>query len=136
MTPLPSSPLIEGLLAMVRADVPETCGIHNGKAPPGADLPYAVFYFDTGSKAVFHRNVVNDAPRDQRYQTTFVGETPEQVAWVADAVTTSLTGGVPVVAGRRVWPVIDEGSQPIDRDDESTGLFFGTSQWLSRSDPA
>lgn len=133
--PLPSSPLVDGLLAMVRDVVPATCGIYESRAPQGAVPPYAVFHFDTGRKSPFERNVLNQAPRDLRYQTTSVGTTPDQARWVADKVAAALEGDVPAVSGRRVWPVIDEGAQPIRPDDESTGLFLASSQWLTRSDP-
>lgn len=134
-TPLPSSPLVAALLAMVRAAVPNTCGIYLARAPQGAVPPYAVFYPDAGRKSAFERNVLNEAPRDLRYQVTGVGGTPEQAAWVADKVAAALWGGVPAVTGRRVWPVIDEGSQPVRPDDTSTGIYLATAQYLTRSDP-
>lgn len=135
-TPLPSSPLVDALLAMVRAAVTVTCPIYLARAPQGAAPPYAVMYPDTGRKSALERNVLNEAPRDLRYQVTSVGATPEQAAWVADKVAAALWSGVPTVTGRRVWPVIDEGSQPVRPDDTSTGIFLATAQYLSRSDPA
>jgi hypothetical protein len=134
-TPLPSGPLVTALLEMVRAAVPSNCKIYLARAVQGAVPPYAVFYPDTGSKSPFERNVLNDAPRDLRYQVTSVGATPEQAAWVADKVAAALWSGVPTVTGRRVWPVIEEGSQPVRPDDESTGVFLATAQYLTRSDP-
>lgn len=132
---LPSSPLVTALLAMVREAVPAGCDIYLARAEQGAVPPYAVFYPDSGIKSAFHRTIVNDAPRELRYQVTSVGATPEQAAWVADKVSAALWSGVPTVAGRRVWPVIDEASQPVRPDDESTGLFLATAQYLTRSDP-
>lgn len=129
---LPTSPLVDAILAMVRAAVPASCGIYEGVAPASEDPPFAVFYFDSGQKSPFERTVLNDAPRDLRYQTTAVGATPEQARWVADKVAAALYGGVPTVSARLVWPVIEESSQPIRRDDESAATFLATSEWLTR----
>ena len=131
---LPTTPLVAAILVMVRASVPSSCGIYEGSAPQQVEPPFAVFYFDSGRKSAFERTLLNDAPRDLRYQTTSVGKTPEQARWVADKVAAALYGGVPSVSGRLVWPVIEEGSQPIRRDDESLTSFLATSQWLTRSD--
>ena len=132
---LPSKPLVEALLAMVRGAVPAACPIYWAQAAASPGQTYAVFYPDTGTKSGFHRSLTNDGPDELRYQVTAVGKTPEQAAWVADRVAEALLSAVPTVAGRRVWPVIEEGSQPVRRDDESTGLFFATAQYLTRSDP-
>lgn len=133
---LPAAPLAAAILAMVRASVPGDCGIYEGGAPVEVDPPFAVFYFDSGRKSPFERTLLNDAPRDLRYQTTSVGATPDQARWVADKVGAALYGGVPSVSGRLVWPVIEESSQPIRRDDESLATYLATAQWLTRSDAA
>ena len=135
-TYLPSSPLAAAILALVRSSVPETCAIYEGQAPSAAEPPYAVLYFDSGRKSAFERNILNEAPRDLRYQTTCVGSTPEHARWVADKVGAALYGAVPAVPGRLVWPVIEEASQPIRRDDESLTSYLATSQWLTRSEAA
>jgi hypothetical protein len=121
---------------MVRLGVPATCNIYEGRSAPNSVPPYAVFYFDSGGKSAFERNVLNDAPRDLRYQVTSVGSTPEQARWVADKVFVPLLTGVPAVAGRLVWPAIEEGSQTVRPDDEATGFFLATSQYLTRSEAA
>lgn len=136
MTPLPSRPLAHALLAAWQAAVPESLHIHDGESPDGAEPPYAVAYFDTGMKSGFHRNLVNDGPNELRYQITSVGDTRDQAAWVADKMTAAVLGTVPTVAGRRVWPAVEEGSQPVRREDDSNVLFLVTSQYLTRSDPA
>jgi hypothetical protein len=132
--PLTSSPLVDAVLALVRVGVPTTCKIYDGRAPQGAVPPFAAFYFDGSGKSPFERNLLNDAPRDLRYQVTSVGTTPEQARWTADKVYVALLTGVPAVVGRLVWPAIEEGSQPVRPDDESTGLFLATSQYLTRSE--
>ncbi|MER7361938.1 hypothetical protein [Nonomuraea wenchangensis] len=124
------------LLAAWRTSVPVTLGIHDGQAPPDAEPPYAVAYFDTGMKSGFHRNLVNDGPNELRYQVTSVGMTRDQATWVADKMAAAILGTVPAVDGRRVWPAAEEGSQPVRREDDSTALFLVTSQYVTRSDPA
>lgn len=133
-TYLPAGPLAEAILAMVRAGVPATCDIYEGRSAEGAEPPYAVLYFDSSGKSPFERNINNEAPRDLRYQVTAVGATPEQARWMADKVFVPLVAGTPSVTGRTVWPAIQEGSQPAEPEDDSTGLFYATSQWLTRSE--
>ncbi|MFI6594995.1 hypothetical protein ACIBHX_02035 [Nonomuraea sp. NPDC050536] len=131
---LPSLALVNGLLAMVRSGVPITLAIYWAQAPPDAAMPYVVFYPDAGIKSSFERDVLNNAPTDLRYQLTAVGGSPDQAAWAHDKVAGVLLTGVPTVAGRRVWPAIQEASQPVRRDDTSVATWLATSQWLSRSD--
>ncbi|GAA3416216.1 hypothetical protein GCM10018952_44520 [Streptosporangium vulgare] len=135
MTPLPSRPLVGALLTFVQAGIPAACDIYWAEADAGATPPFAVFYPDSGMKSSFHRTLVNEGPNELRYQVTSVGATPDQAAWMADKVAAVLLGATPTVAGRRVWPAVEEGSQPVRRDDESTGLFIATAQYLTRSDP-
>jgi hypothetical protein len=135
VTPLPSRPLVDGLLVSWRAAVPVTLAIHDAEASPDAQPPYAVAYFDTGIKSGFHRNLVNDGPNELRYQITSVGVTRDQAAWVADKMAAAVLGAVPSVSGRRVWPAVEEGAQPVRREDDSTALFYATSQYVTRSDP-
>jgi hypothetical protein len=131
---LPSLAMVNGLLAMIRASLPVWPAIHWAQAPADAVLPYVVLYPDAGIKSAFERNVLNDGPTDLRYQLTAVGGSPDQAALAHDKVAAALLAGVPTVAGRRVWPAIQEASQPVRRDDTSTTLWLATSQWLTRSD--
>lgn len=135
MSQQPSSPLVAAILALVRGVVPAALDVYEGEAAQDAAPPFVVFYFDSGAKSPFERNLLNDAPRDLRYQTTCVGASPEQARWVVDKVVAALYGSVPAVSGRQVWPVIEQGTQPMQRDDDATGLFYATSQWLTRSEP-
>lgn len=133
--PLESRPLVKALLTMLNTGLGATCSVYWAEAPDGRLTKYAVMYPDTGMKSALHRTLANNGPDELRYQITSVGADPEQAMWVADKVAHVLLTAVPVVAGRRVWPAIEESSQPIRRDDTSTGLFYATAQYLSRSDP-
>ncbi|MGS2645833.1 hypothetical protein [Streptosporangium sp. G12] len=133
--PLESRSLVKALLAMLNTALGATCPVYWAEAPDARPAKYAVMYPDTGMKSAFHRTLTNNGPDELRYQITSVGTDPEQAMWVADKVAYALLTAVPTVAGRRVWPAIEEDSQPIRRDDASTGLFYATAQYLSRSDP-
>lgn len=133
-TPLESRPLILAYVDMLETALP-TVGIHWAGAPLNGDPPFAVLYPVPGMKSNFHRSLTNAAPTELRFQVTAVGATPEQATWVSDKVATALYAAVPSVAGRRVWPAVQESAQPVRRDDESTALFIATSMWLTRSDP-
>lgn len=133
---LDSRPLVQALLALLGNALPESCPVYWAGAPQSAVPPFAVVYPDSGTKSGFHRNLVNDGPDELRFQVTSVGATPDQAQWAADKVAAAVLGSVPTVAGRRVWPAVEEGSQPVRRDDEATGTFIATAQYLTRSDPA
>lgn len=135
MTSLPSTPLIQALITLMQAAVPAERKIYWARAAANPVPAYAVVYPDSGMKSGFHRNLVNEGPIELRYQVTSVGSSPEQTQWMADKLTAALLASVPTVVGRRVWPAIQEGVQPVRPDDESVALFIATSQWLSRSDP-
>lgn len=136
IAPLPASPLIQALLAMIRISVGSGCPIHWGGAPQTAAPPFAVVYPDSGVLTAGERTLANNGPNELRFQITSVGQTPDQAQWVADKTSAAVLGGIPTVVGRRVWPTVEEGSQPLRRDDTSTPLFFATAQYLTRSDPA
>ncbi|MFC4006640.1 hypothetical protein ACFOY2_05370 [Nonomuraea purpurea] len=135
MTTLSAAPLIEALLAIIRAPVGEDCRIYWGGAAANAAPPYAVVYPDSGMLTPGRRTLANNGPTELRYQITSVGASPAQAQWVADKTRAAVLAGVPVVVGRRVWPTVEEGSQPLRRDDVSTNLWFATAQYLTRSDP-
>jgi hypothetical protein len=136
MTALESVPLVQALIAMIDA---AGVTVYWGGAPRGVDPPgkYAVIYPDTGMKSAQHRTLANNGPDELRYQITSVGVGPEQASWVADRVAAALLDGTPpTVSGRRVWKTVEVGVQPVRRDDASTGLFYATAQYLTRSDAA
>ncbi len=136
-TPLDSLPLAKALLAQVTTAAGSTFDVYLAGAPHDRDptKPYTVCYPDTGIKSGFHRTLANDAPDELRHQWTCVGVGPEQAVWVADKVSTALLSTVVTLTGRRVWKTVEEDVQQVRRDDQSTGLYFTTAQYLTRSDP-
>ena len=134
-TPLPASPLVEALLALLRAEFDDKAQVFWGGAFREAVAPYAVLWPDTGVESPIDRALNDEVPNDLRYQVTAVGDGPEQAAWVADIAAGVLLTTAPTVSGRRARVAQREGAQPVDRDDDSTGLYFSTAQYLTRSDP-
>lgn len=132
--PLASKPLVDAILAMVDAALPNEIGIYWAGAPQSAVPPYAVLYPDAGMESAADRSLADEAPNDLRFQVTAVGATGGQAALVADKVAAALLTTVPTVAGRRVRPIRQEGAQTVRRDDVSTTLFIATAQYLVRSD--
>lgn len=130
--PLPASPLVEALLALLET---ELGAVYWAGAPhPIPATPYWVVYPDMGLESQVNRTLANQAPNELRYQVTSVGETAQQAAWAADKAATALLDNTVTVPGRRVWPTVREASQTVRRDDAATGLFYGTAQYLTRSD--
>ncbi len=135
-TPLDSLPLAESVISAVRTAAGSGFAVFFAGAPHETAPPYAVCYPDVGIKSGFHRTLTNDGPDEMRHQWTSVGVGPEQAMWVADKVALALLTTIPAVNGRRVWRTVEESVQLVRRDDTSTGLFYVTAQYLTRSDPA
>ncbi|ETK36128.1 hypothetical protein [Microbispora sp. ATCC PTA-5024] len=134
-TPLESRPLVEAILALLQAQLGDGVGVYWAGAPrPTPDTPYVVVYPDSGVESQLHRSLTNVAPNELRFQITAVGESAQQAAWAADHAAAAVLGTTVTVPGRRVWPTVREGSQPVQRDDDSTGLWYATAQYLTRSD--
>lgn len=135
-TPIETSPVITALRAMVETALAGNPPLYYADSPREEVGKYAVFYPDVGRKSQQHRDLLGNGLHELRYQITAVGTGPEQALWVHDAMAVTLLTGVPVVAGRRVWPAIQEAAQQVRRDPTSTDFWIATSQWLTRSDPA
>ncbi len=133
---LDALPLAQGVIAQVTSSAGSGFRVFFAGAPHETDPPYAVCYPDVGIKSGFHRTLTNDGPDEMRHQWTSVGAGPEQAMWVADRVSRALLAAVPSVEGRRVWKTVEESVQTVRRDDTSTGLYYVTAQYLTRSDPA
>jgi hypothetical protein len=135
-TPIATLPVVEALLAMVRAELGDDPPLYLADSPREAVGRYAVLYPDVGRKSQQNRDLNNDGPHELRYQITAIGVGPEQAMWVHDALAVTLLTEVPVVAGRRCWPAMQEAAQQVRRDSTSTDFWIATSQWVTRSDPA
>jgi hypothetical protein len=133
ITPLESSPLVVAIIAQLETAIGDG-NVHWAGAPRDEAPPFAVIWPDAGMESPFHRSLTNQAPNELRFQITSVGAGPEQAQWVADRTAEALLSTVLVVSGRRCWPTVREGSQPVRRDDDSTDLWLATAQYLTRSD--
>lgn len=129
-----ASPVIDALLLMVNEETAGLPPLYDADSPRAAVSKYGVMYPDVGRKSAQHRDLLGNGPHELRYQITSVGETRVQASWVHDQIAIALLTLVPVVAGRRCWPAIQEAAQQVRRDDTSTNLWFGTAQYLTRSD--
>ncbi len=131
-----ASPVITAVLLMVNEETGGNPTLYDADSPRDAVGKYAVMYPDVGRKSSEHRDLLGVGPHELRYQITSVGVSREQASWVHDRIAEALLTLVPVVAGRRCWPAIQESAQNIRRDSTSTNLWFGTAQYLTRSDAA
>lgn len=125
---------MNALLTMLDTALPSNVGVFWAQASAAPDRPYAVLYPDGGMESSTDRSLSDDVPNDLRFQVTCVGDSADQAAWLADRVAAILLTTVPTVAGRRVRPIWQDGTQPVRRDDESTTLFIATAQYLARSE--
>ncbi|GAA4934088.1 hypothetical protein HD597_010088 [Nonomuraea thailandensis] len=128
--------IITAIQAILDNGLPAAAAVHLGGVEPGTVPPYVALYPDIGSESPVDRSLDDSVPSDLRLQATSVGATAEQALLLAGMVDTLLRTTVPVVPGRHMRPVRQEGSQPVRRDDESTTLWFGTAQYLVRSSRA
>jgi hypothetical protein len=117
---------------MLDALLPAAASVHLGGVPDGTPPPYVALYPDVGTESTADRTLADGVPIDVRWQATSVGATFDQAHLLAGKVDTLTRASVPAVPGRRVRPIRQEGSQPVRRDDESTGLWFATAQYRAR----
>lgn len=129
-----ASPVIDAVLLMVNTATGGIPPLYDGNSPRDAVSNYGVMFPDVGRRSEQHRDLLGHGPHELRYQVTSIGETREQASWVHDQFAIALLTLVPVVAGRRCWPAIQESAQTIRRDPTSTDLWLGTAQYLTRSD--
>lgn len=132
--PQEAHPVAEAIRAMLDVGLPAAVSVHIGGAPTGTALPHVVLYPDVGTEAPVDRALNETVPTDFRFQATTVGGSAAQAVLTAGKVNSLLLTIVPTVEGRRVRPIVQEGSQPVDRDDDSTPLWFCTAQYLARVD--
>ncbi|WP_431903636.1 hypothetical protein [Nonomuraea sp. bgisy101] len=133
--PVPTLPLVDGILAVLRAAVPEDVVVGCAGVPPGTEPPYVVLYPDTGNEARAEETLDGATPTDLYYQLTCVGSGPEQAIWLANLTTIALLTTMPTVAGQRPRLALREGSQPVQRDDDAGGVYIATAQYLTRTQP-
>ncbi|MGI5161392.1 hypothetical protein [Microbispora sp. CA-102843] len=133
--PLESLPLVQAIQELVQGALGDDCPVYLAGAPRDAPAKYAVLYPDTGVESQVDRTLADTMPNDLRYQVTSVGVGPEQAMWVADRSNGVLLTTAPAVPGRRVRKAVRESSQHVRRDDNSTGLYYATAQYMTRSDP-
>ena len=109
---------------------------HDGEVPAGASLPYVVLYADQGQASSTRFDAASDR-RAFRVQTTSVGGTVEQARWAAEKVQAALLDARLTIPGRATWPLRQETSRPIARDDDVTPpLFYAVDVWRLDSLPA
>jgi hypothetical protein len=124
--------IITAVRDMLDALLPAAANVHLGGVPDGTLPPYVALYPDVGAESTADRSLADGVPMDVRWQATSVGATFDQAHLLAGKVDTITRANVPDVPGRRIRPIRQEGSQPVRRDDESTGLWLGTAQYLAR----
>jgi hypothetical protein len=134
--PLDALPLVKAFEAALRASLEPGCRVYLGGAPREAAPPYVVLYPDTGTESDVDRALSDDVPNDLYTQITAVGEGFDQALWAADKANSVMLTTVPSMPGRKVRPTLKDDSQPVRRDDESTGLWYATSQYITRSESA
>jgi hypothetical protein len=132
--PQEAHPLAEAIRQLLDAGLPTAVAVHLGGAPTGSAAPYVALYPDLGTESSVDRSLSDDVATDFRFQTTTVGSSAAQALLTAGKVNTLLLTTVPTLSDRRVRPIRQEGSQPVDRDDASTPVWFVTAQYLARSD--
>ncbi|MEU7861198.1 hypothetical protein [Nonomuraea sp. NPDC049141] len=132
--PQEAHPVAEAIRQMLDDALPAAATVHLGGVPSGATTPYVVLYPDIGTESTADRTLDDGVPTDFRFQATSVGATFTQAILTAGMANTVLLTTTPTVAGSRVRPIRQEGSQPVRRDDESSPLWFGTAQYVARSE--
>ncbi|WP_214327848.1 hypothetical protein [Nonomuraea sediminis] len=116
--------------------LPANVGVGIGGAPADATPPYVALYFPLGDESDADRALNDDVATDVLFQATTVAASPEQALLVAGKAATLLRTMDASLPDRRVRPILQDGSQPVGRDDTSVPVWFVTAQYLARCDPA
>lgn len=107
------------------------------KNPDGSKVAplYVVVHSDAGIRSS-ERLLAAQTRADFTYTVHSVGETAEQAQLGAERVYAQVLGKVPVVAGRKCWPITAETSQPVRLDtDVSPPLFYAVDVFRLSSIP-
>lgn len=133
-TPAATQPMVAAvqtaLAAVVTTYVGEATTTATGALPA---RPYVVVHPSPG----FHSGTLGDRHKDLTvdFQTTAVGDTPEQAMAAHDKAMLALLGAEPAVSGRvshAIW--MDESPQPLRRDDTAAQpLFYTVARWRFRT---
>lgn len=103
----------------------------SGEEPPAR--PYVVVHPTPGT----YDGTLGDRYKDllMAFQTTAVGDSPEQALWIHDATVTALLDATPTVSGRVSHPIwLEESPEPVRRDDTlAEPLFYATARWVFRT---
>ena len=132
-TVVAARPHADGILLAARRC---PCPIYDGVAGDESNKPYGVFYDLSGGKL---DGPIGDPDADVEfpYQITIVGESPDQVRALADAVRSSLADGITVDGRAVVRNAPDGGLGQMQRDDAvGDPVFYLTPRWRLTSTPA
>lgn len=91
--------------------------VHEGGAPDGSTVPYAVLWADSGIRTGTKLTTGSDRA-DLLTTVVSVGSTEEQAGWVAERVFTALLDQTPTITGRGCAPITHETSDPLRRDSD------------------
>ena len=103
--------------------------VHDGLVPDNPELPYVAVYLDFGAP---ESTSVNDAGHMvwREFQTTFVGETPEQVRGLFDRTAPALLGATLDVYRTATTPLEQVASSPATADfDVRPPVFYASVTW-------
>jgi hypothetical protein len=127
-------PHVRATLEMVRDRVTFPVGL--SVAPDGTEAPYLVAHPDPGD--VEAARLCGRRSRITVYTIWHaVGSGPEQALWVADRARVALLGDPPVLTGRKVYRLVQEGSEPVRRDNTvQPPLYLAVFETGMFSDPA
>lgn len=121
--------------AVVAAIAAQGVTVYNGGAPDSPVLPYCAVFSDAGRGLATSMGQSTDQ-YVHTFQTTSVGTSQEQAAWVAEKVREALSGKTLTIAGWSTQPVQHIMAGIDGRDyDAPTNIDAKYDQWRYRAVP-
>lgn len=112
---------------------------YDGAAPSTASGPYAIYFLATPAGVSQSRRVSADMPKAQfNLAVMYVGDTPDEMRWVAEKVRTAVIRNRLTVTGRTCDPFLPPATSSTPRKDDSAlpVAWVSTDVWQFNSSPA
>lgn len=126
---------VQAVLDRIRTDLQLASVVFDGDVK-GNPERYVNVWNDTGYWDG-HDSHIHQVDVDVTFTIHSVGMTRQQAVWVSDRVRALLLDWAPNLPGRKCWRIRSAGSQPVQKDTDTTPpKFFAVDRFTLRSTPA
>jgi hypothetical protein len=113
-----AEPHTQAVIDRLTDQLPDPVVVYDAEVPTDPPQAYCVVYPDPGVRARSALAAISDE-LSMLVQVTCVGTTRRQAQDVADRAAGALVDHRLSVSGRQCWPITQEASVPVERDDQT-----------------